>query len=347
MAKILVVGPSWIGDMMMSQSLYRTLKANDPTCEIDVLAPAWCAELLTRMPDVNSLIPMPISHGELALKKRWQLGKKLAINHYSRAIVTPNSLKSALVPFFAHIPVRTGWRGEMRYGLLNDLRVLNKTLFPRMVERYIALAYPHEQIHSANDLPKPVLLPKLTSTLTQQDAIFSTFALSKNEKYIAFCPGAAFGPAKCWPDYHYAALAKKLILNGFQVLLLGAKNEQNVAEKIMAQLTFDENDKCINLVGKTTLTQTIDILAIATAVVTNDSGLMHIAAALNRPLLALYGPTSPDFTPPLSENAKVLRLIEGYIKIRRGDESGGYHQSLIDLKPDDVFAALMHLLKID
>ena len=136
--KILVVGPSWVGDMMMSQSLYRTLKARYPQAIIDVMAPAWCRPLLSRMPEVNEAIPMPLGHGALELGERRKLGHSLREKRYDRAYVLPNSFKSALVPFFAGIPHRTGWRGEMRYGLLNDARVLDKAAWPLMVERYVA-----------------------------------------------------------------------------------------------------------------------------------------------------------------------------------------------------------------
>ena len=124
--KILVIGPSWVGDMMMSQSLYRTLKARYPRAIIDVMAPAWCRPLLSRMPEVNEAIPMPLGHGALEIGERRKLGHSLREKRYDRAYVLPNSFKSALVPFFAGIPHRTGWRGEMRYGLLNDARVLDK-----------------------------------------------------------------------------------------------------------------------------------------------------------------------------------------------------------------------------
>ena len=159
--KILVVGPSWVGDMMMSQSLYRTLRARYPQAIIDVMAPAWCRPLLSRMPEVNEAIPMPLGHGALAIGERRKLGHSLRERRYDRAYVLPNSFKSALVPFFANIPHRTGWRGEMRYGLLNDARVLDKDAWPLMVERYVALAYDKGVMLSAKDLPQPLLWPQL------------------------------------------------------------------------------------------------------------------------------------------------------------------------------------------
>ena len=162
--KILVIGPSWVGDMMMSQSLYRTLQARYPQAIIDVMAPAWCRPLLSRMPEVNEAIPMPLGHGALEIGERRKLGHSLREKRYDRAYVLPNSFKSALVPFFAGIPHRTGWRGEMRYGLLNDVRVLDKEAWPLMVERYVALAYDKGVMRTAQDLPQPLLWPQLRAS---------------------------------------------------------------------------------------------------------------------------------------------------------------------------------------
>ncbi|MDU5501208.1 MAG: lipopolysaccharide heptosyltransferase II [Enterobacter sp.] len=314
--KILVIGPSWVGDMMMSQSLYRTLKAR-----IDVMAPAWCRPLLSRMPEVNEAIPMPLGHGALEIGERRKLGHSLREKRYDRAYVLPNSFKSALVPFFAGIPHRTGWRGEMRYGLLNDARVLDKAAWPLMVERYVALAYDKGVMRSAKDLPQPLLWPQLQVNDGEKSQTCSAFGLSAERPMIGFCPGAEFGPAKRWPHYHYAELAKQLIDEGYQIVLFGR-----------------------NLAGETQLEQAVILIAACHAVVTNDSGLMHVAAALNRPLVALYGPSSPDFTPPLSHKARVIRLITGYHKVRKGDAAEGYHQSLIDITPQRVLEELNELL---
>ncbi|WLT05859.1 ADP-heptose--LPS heptosyltransferase RfaF [Gilliamella apis] len=340
--KTLIIGPSWVGDMMMSQSLYRTLKQLDPSIEIDVMAPAWCRALLDKMPEVNQSIAMPISHGEFALSKRYQLGKELRNNQYEQAIILPNSFKSALIPFFAKIAKRTGWKGEMRYGLLNDLRVLDKQAFPLMVERYVALAYPKQNIHSAKDIPQPILWPKLNVLTDEVEQTLSTFNITSEEPLIGFCPGAEFGPAKRWPDYHYAALADKIVKQHAKIIIFGSGKDKIVGEQIIAKMNHGEH--CINLAGQTELGQAINLIAACKAVVTNDSGLMHVAAALDKPLVALYGPSSPDFTPPLSNKAEVIRLITGYHRVRKGDAEQGYHQSLIDIKPDLVFETLMNLI---
>ena len=340
--KTLIIGPSWVGDMMMSQSLYRTLKQLDPHNEIDVMAPAWSRALLNKMPEVNQALEMPIGHGEFAFAKRCQIGRSLRANHYDQAIVLPNSFKSALIPFFAKIPKRIGWKGELRYGLLNDIRTLDKAAFPLMVERYVALAYPKDQIHSAKDLPQPLLWPKLSVEQKEIDEALVTFAIPQYEPLIGFCPGAEFGPAKRWPDYHYATLADMLVKQNARIIIFGSAKDREVGEQIIAKMV--QSDKCINLAGQTKLEQAIALIAACKAIVTNDSGLMHVAAALDRPLVALYGPSSPEFTPPLSDKAEVIRLITGYHRVRKGDAEQGYHQSLIDIKPDNVFETLMNLI---
>lgn len=342
--KILVIGPSWVGDMMMSQSLYRTLKALHPEALIDVMAPAWCRPLLSRMPEVNEALAMPLGHGALALGERRELGKALRTKGYDRAYVLPNSFKSALVPFFAGIKQRIGWRGEMRYGLLTDLRVLDKPAFPLMVERYVALAYDRQRIKSARDLPQPLFWPQLQVNEEEKAATAAAFSLDSTRPAIGFCPGAEFGPAKRWPHYHYADLAQQLIDRGYQILLFGSAKDHETGQQILQSLNESARQHCRNLAGETQLEQAVILLAHCRAVVSNDSGLMHIAAALNRPLVALYGPSSPDFTPPLSQQARVIRLITGYHKVRKGDADQGYHQSLIDIRPARVITELENLL---
>ncbi|OSM97799.1 ADP-heptose--LPS heptosyltransferase RfaF [Lonsdalea populi] len=338
--KILVIGPSWVGDMMMSHSLYRTLKAEHPDAVVDVMAPAWCRPLLARMPEVNEALAMPLGHGALQLGERRRLGVALRPQRYDRAYVLPNSFKSALVPFFAKIPQRTGWRGEMRYGLLNDVRVLDKAAFPLMVQRYVALGYDSKAMNSADDLPASLPWPQLQVSEAEISAALAEFSLQGDRPLIGFCPGAEFGPAKRWPHYHYGALAQALIERGYQVALFGSANDRQSGEDIRNTLTTQAQTSCFNLAGDTTLDQAVVLLAACRVVVSNDSGLMHVAAALNRPLVALYGPSSPDFTPPLSKEAEVIRLISGYHRVRKGDAEQGYHQSLIDIQPERVLNTL-------
>jgi len=341
---ILVVGPSWVGDMVMSQSLLLRLKEDNPNSSIDVLAPDWCRPVLARMPQVNKAIAMPVGHGSLQWGVRKNVATSLQANNYQQSIVLPHSLKSALIPWMAKITKRTGWRGEMRYGLVNDMRTLDKQAFPLMVQQYIALA--EEPKLSAEQL-KPILNPQLDVDKVQQAAVLQEFSLLEDSReLVAFCPGAEFGPAKRWPHYHFANLAKMLIANNKKVVCLGSANDTLAISQIKEMLNDAELAQFVDVSGKTSLTQAIDLLAGSAVVVSNDSGLMHIAAAVNTPLIALYGPTSPDFTPPLSDNAQVIRLIDGYIKLRRGNTEEGYHQSMIDITPAMVFEHVQKTLSI-
>lgn len=343
---ILVIAPSWVGDMMMSHSLYQQLKQNYPNCEIDVMAPDWCRPLLSRMPEVRKAISMPIGHGAFRLCERYQLGKNLQ-NQYDLAIVLPNSLKSAFIPFFAKIKQRRGWKGEMRFGFLNDIRT-NKDDYPKMVQRYVALAFEKGQIPNAESLPisYPYLQVNTEQVEQTKQHFAKQFEYAENRPAIGFCPGAEFGPAKRYPHYHYAVVAEKLIEQGYSIRLFGSKKDEPVGEEIRSALPQNLQRYCLNLAGQTDLNQAVDLISDCVAVVSNDSGLMHIAAALNRPLVALYGPTSPQYTPPLSEKAVIIRLIEGgLIKIRKGESAEGYHQSLIDIQPEMVLEKLTELLK--
>ncbi|OOF70880.1 lipopolysaccharide heptosyltransferase II [Rodentibacter caecimuris] len=344
--KILIIGPSWVGDMMMSHSLYQTLKQKYPSCEIDVLAPNWCKPLLERMPEIRRALTMPIGHGSFALLARYRIGKSLR-NQYDMAIILPNSLKSAFIPLFAKIPIRRGWKGESRYGFLNDLRS-NKNDYPMMVQRYVALGYEKSAVKNAEDLAIPYpYLAQDPATLQQTKQYFAALlSQAENRPAIGFCPGAEFGPAKRWPHYHYAELAKTLIDQGYSVHLFGSAKDNTVGKTICSSLPAHLQTYCLNFAGQTTLTQAVDLISDCRAIITNDSGLMHIAAALKRPLIALYGPTSPQYTPPLSDQAIIIRLIDGgLIKVRKSDDSAdGYHQSLIDITPEMVIEKLQNLL---
>lgn len=297
--KILVVGPSWVGDMVMSQVLYRVLEQTRPGVRIDVVAPAWSGPILARMPEVNTAVTLPIGHGEAALGRRWKLGRALSAACYDQAILLPNSFKSALLPLFAGIPRRTGWRGEMRYGLLNDLRLLDEQAYPLMVQQFAALGLDREA-----SLPAQLPPPQLVVDQGQVDQCRDKFALDTNSPLLALCPGAEFGGAKRWPAAYYADLARHYLEAGWQVALFGSTNDQPVTAEIHAG--SGGSGRCLDLAGKTTLAEAVDMLSLASAVVSNDSGLMHIAAALSRPLVVVYGPTSPGFTPPLNNNSEVL-----------------------------------------
>ncbi len=334
---ILVIGPAWVGDMVMAQVLFRLLKQNNPDCAIDVLAPAWSAPLLARMPEVRASFDLPFAHGEFGFLARKKIGRKLR-GKYQQAILLPNSWKSALVPFFAGITKRTGWRGEMRYGLLNDIRTLDKQKYPLMIERFAALAFAEDA-----ELPKQLPRPRLLIEETARNAALTKYQLHLDAPVLALCPGAEFGPAKRWPEQHYAAVATRRIAAGEQVWIFGSAKDAPVAETIRNLLPADQRNACINLAGKTVLAEAIDLLSCASHVVSNDSGLMHIAAALNRPLVAVYGSSSPQFTPPLADAVEIVRTGIACSPCFKRECPLQHLQCLKDLQPAQVLAALERL----
>lgn len=340
--KILVIGPAWVGDMVMAQSLFMCLKEQHPRARIDVLAPAWSAALLNRMPEVSEALTLDVAHGELGLGKRFALGKALRERGYDQAIVLPNSFKSALIPRIARIPLRTGWRGEARGLLLNDCRVLDKEKYPLMVQRFAALAYAETP---AWLLAGRVPVPRLRVAPGARRSMFAKFSLNTTKPILALCPGAEYGPSKQWPEAHYTAVAAHYLQPqcGYQVVLLGSERDRPVAQRIMDGLKTSARSDCRNLCGETKLAEAIDILGAASAVVSNDSGLMHVAAALDRPMVVVYGSTSADFTPPLSARARALSLQMDCSPCFKRECPLGHHNCLKELQPALVIAALAEL----
>ncbi|MDR1853676.1 MAG: lipopolysaccharide heptosyltransferase II [Azoarcus sp.] len=332
MRKILVVGPSWVGDMVMAQSLFMSLKqAGD--CDIDVLAPAWSLPILARMPQVRRGVTMPLGHGQFGLGARWRLGRELAREGYDQAIVLPGSFKSALAPFFAGIAQRTGFRGEMRYGLLNDMRPLDRALLPMTVQRFVALGQPPGALAAPPAFP----VPRLVADAANRGTLIERFGLDAARPAIAFMPGAEYGPAKQWP--HFAALARELTGQGFQIWVLGSKKDGEAARPIAAV------DAAVHdLTGRTELGDAVDLLSLARAAVTNDSGLMHVAAALDLPLAAIFGSSSPEHTPPLASRVAIETLRLDCAPCFERVCPLGHTRCLVDLAPERVLAALTHLL---
>ena len=335
--KILVIGPAWVGDMVMSQSLYKLLKQRQPEAGIQVLAPAWTRPLLERMPEVSRARDMPLGHGRLALSERWRLGRALRAEGFGQAIVLPNSFKSALVPLFARIPRRSGWRGEARSWILNDCRVLDKARYPLMVQRFAALG-----LAPGAALPDMLPEPALATRPEDVAALRAKFALAEGAA-LALCPGAEFGPSKQWPPGHYAALAARAIDEGKQIWLFGSANDQQAAADILAALTPAQRERCSDFTGRTTLGEAIDLLSQAQAVVSNDSGLMHVAAALERPLVVVYGSSSPGFTPPLASRVRTLALGLDCSPCFARRCPLGHHRCMRELDPDRVWRALAEL----
>lgn len=341
--KILIIGPAWIGDMVMAQSLFLWLRHLRQDILIDVAAPDWCIELLRRMPEVRRAIPAVFAHGEFAARRRIALGRSLRDEGYDQAIVLPNSWKSAIAPFAARIPLRTGWSGEMRHGLLNDLRYLRKDRFPLMIDRFNALAFDAGTIESAADFPQNHPCPSLATDPASREIALRSFGLSSERPVLALCPGAEFGPAKRWPARSYAEVARRRIASGWQVWLFGSPADAAIGASILDALPADERTHGHNLCGRTRLGEAIDLMSAVDLVVTNDSGLMHVAAALGRPLVAVYGSTSPEHTPPLASSRRIVGLDLPCRPCFKRECPLGHTDCLETLPPDMVLRALDEL----
>lgn len=296
--RLLVVGPSWVGDMVMAQSLFITLKRRHPGARLGVVAPAWSQPILARMAEVDEVHPLAVGHGEFGLATRRALARRLK-GRFDRAIVLPRSWKAALVPFLARIPERVGFLGEQRYGLLTERRTLDKQVLDQTVKRFVALGLPEsETVNGDFELPTPHL------------AVDGASQASLRERHelparpaIGMMPGAEYGPAKQWPLEYFRELAGRLIDDGFAVRIFGGPKDHPAGETIVEGLAHAHN-----LCGATSLADAVDLLADCEQVVTNDSGLMHVAAAVGTRVQAIYGSSSPDYTPPLTANAHIHYL---------------------------------------
>ncbi len=298
--KILIVGPSWVGDMVMAQALYKLLSRRKPDVELHVVAPAWSKPILERMPEISRAIELPLGHGELGFRIRRNLGRHLSSERYAQAIVLPRSFKSALVPYFASIPMRTGFRGEWRYGLLNDMRPFDTELLDQTVKRFVALG-----IDRAETALPSIDNPSLRVDEENRAQTLGRFGLDTDADTVALMPSAEFGPAKRWPLKNFVDLASRLARVGVRVWVLGSEKERPLGDAIVTSI---DRTGARNLCGETSLAEVADLLSAARAAVTNDSGLMHMAAAVQTQVVALFGSSSPSFTPPLTHTKRVFYL---------------------------------------
>jgi heptosyltransferase-2 len=284
--------------MVMSQTLFKLLKQRyGEGLILDVFANDWAKDILLRMPEVNKVIINPFAHGKLALVQRIKIGLKLRHEKYNQVFVLPNSLKSAIIPLFSSIKLRTGFIGESRYIFLNDIYRLDKGLLPLMIDRFCALT-------SQGNKPDNISFPALTINKENQQQLAAKLNIDPAKPLIAFCPAAEFGPSKRWFPKHFAALANMLIRDGYQVIILGSNKDTAISSEI---ISLTKVKGIVDACGRTNLVDAVDLLDLAKYVVTNDSGLMHIACAVKSNVIAIYGSSSPDFTPPLSDKAIILQ----------------------------------------
>jgi heptosyltransferase-2 len=331
----LVVGPSWVGDMVMAQSLFISLHRQNPDSAVDVVAPAWSVELLGRMPEIRKAYTLDVAHGELGLRKRRSLAQQLKSNRYRRAIVLPRSFKSALLPYWAGIPLRTGFKSELRYGLLNDLRTLSPEL-NQTVKRFVALGMEPGVSPTLMECPQP----RLQISAGNVQKLITELNLKTDKPVIGLMPGAEYGAAKQWPIEYFAELAAKFLQEGCAVWIFGSGKEFDLGQRI----ALINPREIINLCSRTRLVDAIDLIARLTAAVSNDSGLMHIAAAVETPLVALYGSSDPGFTPPLTNRVDIqylaLECSPCFDRVCRY----GHYRCLRDISVQRVFEAVQTLV---
>jgi heptosyltransferase-2 len=327
---VLVIAPSWVGDAILSEPLVASLRAAGVAAPIDVVAPPWCGPVYARMRGVGRIFDAPAAHGQFALRQRRTLGLALRAERYTRAYVLPNTWKSALVPWFARIPRRIGYSGEARYGLLTEARQLDRRAMPQLVTRYAALAAPRGA--PARDLQAPILVPDPANLAAAMHAL----ELSRERPVAILCPGAEFGPAKRWPAEHFAALAKRLANDGQAIWILGSPNDR-VAAAALIEALGSSAPAVSDLTGRTDLGTAIDLMSVASVVVSNDSGLMHAAAAVRAPLVALFGSSSPVYTPPLSETARVARIEIACSPCFKRECPLGHFRCMRELSPELVY----------
>jgi len=326
----LIVGPSWVGDMVMAQAVFAVQKERHPNNAIDVLAPHWSLPIVARMPQVRRGISSQTSHGEMGFGKRRDIGRQLRSENYRQAIVLPRSFKSALIPWFAKIPRRTGFRGENRFGLINDMRAFDRQILDQTVKRFVVLGL--DANAALPDIPAPIL----TTSSDNQTRIVDTLSLSIEKPVVVMMPGAEYGPAKCWPLTSFAELARLLGDAGFAVWVLGSDKDAAAGEQICAR--SDAIDCC----GKTSLEDVIDLAALAQHAVSNDSGLMHIAAAVGVHVHAIYGSSSALFTPPLSRYKTIHTLNLDCSPCFKRECPLGHLRCLTGISVKSVFANIVN-----
>ena len=316
--------------MVMAQSLFRVLKDREPARELDVLAPEWSLPIVARMPEIRAGIASATAHGEVGFGTRWRIAKGFRDTGYDRAIVLPRSYKAALIPWFAKVPVRTGFRGEMRFGVINDMRPFDREVLDQTVKRFVALG-----LDNGEALPDTLPDPTLAVSKGNQQKAARQLGIETDRRIVAMMPGAEYGPAKCWPLEYFTALAASLDQAGFAVWVLGSAKDAVAGDAIAG------GSKAINLCGKTSLEDVVDLLASCEQAVSNDSGLMHIAAAAGAHVHGIYGSSSPKFTPPLTKSRDIHQLGLECSPCYERDCPLGHLKCLQDLKPDAILQKIL------
>ena len=340
MQSILIIAPNWIGDAVSTQPLLANLKVLYPNSKIDILASNWVAPVYRACSEVHEVIEAKFEHKKLQWNLRKQLAKVIEAKNYQACFVLPNSFKSVLIPWLANIPFRIGYRGELRFGLINlALDNPSKVNRPPMMEHYLALS---QLLKDDESISLDRLAPKLnvSSAAKQQVEQKLQGANINSDSIYAICPGAEYGPSKRWPTEYFAVLAQQLIKQNSnnQIILLGSKSDHSLAQEITSK--GQQASNVHNWCGNTSLDEAIALIGMSKAVVSNDSGLMHIAAALQIPQVAIFGSSDPAHTPPLSDRAKIIWLNMSCSPCHKRVCPLGHLRCLKDILPEQVLTTL-------
>jgi heptosyltransferase-2 len=341
--RTLVISPNWIGDAVMAQPLLRLLRAAHPERPIDVLAPPAVSPVWRQMAEVDQVLETPFRHGALQLGERWKYARMLRRRGYADAYVLPNTIKYALIPWLAGIRRRVGYKGESRHGLINVMH-FDETPPRPMTAFYAALAAPPVTVQGPA-LRAALPRPTMTASAAQVAEVCARTGIDAARPLVAFAPGAEFGGAKRWPARHFAGLAQAILARdpSAQIALLGSPKDKEACAEVALAAGLPPQ-AVFNLAGATSLAEAIALIARAAAVVSNDSGLLHIASALNRPVVALYGPTDPDHAPPFSDLAASISLRLDCAPCRQRECPLGHQDCMVKMTPELVWRRLQPML---
>lgn len=284
--------------MVMAASLIATLRMRYPGRAIDVLAPPASLPIASLIEGVRQTIPLGLGHGDFGLRQRWKLGLSLRSSRYGTAIILPRAFKAAITPFAARIRERIGYAAEGRSILLTDARSDADRKTARTIDRFVALGTPK------GETPWPSPRPLLQAPDISDETLSIKFGLGRDAPVLGLCPGAEYGPAKRWPAAKFASLARMAHIAGYRIQLFGGPKDKPITAEIAALADVPVDD----LAGRTTLLEAAALLARCAVVVSNNSGLMHVAGALDRPLVVVYGSSSETMTPPTAPRAEILSL---------------------------------------
>jgi heptosyltransferase-2 len=337
MHRILIIAPNWIGDAVMSQPLLAAIKTSYPHAVIDVLATPWVAPVYRACSEVTELIEADLRHGQLQWGLRRALAAQIKKRDYASCYVLPNSLKSALIPWLANIPVRIGYQGELRRFLLTETKANSpKTQRIPMVEHYANLCAPSRNSDAVIRVPQ--LIPTASALESARTRLQA--AGIQTDTLVVLCPGAEYGPSKRWPAAHFAALAQSILKANpnTSVVLLGSPSDRAIGDAIVSASA--SQGRIFNWCGATLLDEAIAIIGMSSNLVSNDSGLMHIGAALQIPQVAIFGSSDPNHTPPNSVKATIISLHLQCSPCHQRVCPLGHLNCLNQISPERVFAAL-------